>query len=254
MTPPSGSAAASRTARPGVQVIARAAAILRAIGAAPDGLNLAEVTAATDLPKSTAYRILLALEAEQLLEGAGGRYRLGRSLAGGASAGREALRRRARPVLEQLAARAEETVHLGVAVGDSVLFIDQVRWDRELTAGVTIGEPYPLHSCASGKALLAADGDLAHRVLAGPLTAATDNTVTSPAQLDRELAAIRTEGIAYDEEENRAGISGLATYLAIADNSPLSLGIPLPAIRYRERRAELSALLLQARGFLSRIL
>ena len=55
------------TERGGVQVIARAAAILRALENEPDGLSLAEVAREVDLARSTVQRIVKALSDEQLV-------------------------------------------------------------------------------------------------------------------------------------------------------------------------------------------
>ncbi|MFN6953425.1 MAG: helix-turn-helix domain-containing protein [Acetobacteraceae bacterium] len=65
-----------------IQVIARAAAILRALQDEPDGLSLGQIAARVGLPRSTVQRIVGALEGEGLLAPAipGGRMRLGPAL------------------------------------------------------------------------------------------------------------------------------------------------------------------------------
>jgi DNA-binding IclR family transcriptional regulator len=74
----------------GVQVIARAADILRALQRNPHGLSLSQLAREVDLARSTVHRIVSALEAEQLIATASpnGRVRLGLGLAGGAAATR----------------------------------------------------------------------------------------------------------------------------------------------------------------------
>src|SRR5690554_8133781 len=66
----------------GIQVIARAAAIMRELGEHPDGLSLAEIARVVALPRSTIQRIIGALEAEGCVEvvRAEGGYRIGLSL------------------------------------------------------------------------------------------------------------------------------------------------------------------------------
>ena len=54
-------------ARGGIQVIARAANILRALEGEGEGLSLGEIAARVDLPRSTVQRIVTALADEQLL-------------------------------------------------------------------------------------------------------------------------------------------------------------------------------------------
>ena len=46
----------------GIQVIARAAAVLRALRDAPSGLSLGALAEATGLPRSTVQRIVAALK------------------------------------------------------------------------------------------------------------------------------------------------------------------------------------------------
>lgn len=55
----------------GIQVIARAAAVMRALGSNPQGLSLAAIAQIVDLPRSTVQRIITALEAEFLVEALG---------------------------------------------------------------------------------------------------------------------------------------------------------------------------------------
>src|SRR5919107_266739 len=83
----------------GVQVIARAAQILRALDGEPDGLSLSQLSERLDLPRSTVHRVVTALAAEGLLAAASpnGRVRLGPELARLALASRRELRLELRP-------------------------------------------------------------------------------------------------------------------------------------------------------------
>jgi IclR family transcriptional regulator, acetate operon repressor len=241
--------------RSGVQVISRVAQILQTIAAEPAGLSLAEITVRTGLAKSTVYRMLLALQAEGLLEASNGDYRIGGLLSRSGMSPREEIRLRARPFMERLAAQLHETVDLSVLVGNKVLFIDQVRWDRELTAGVVIGDLYPTHSCASGKALLAGSVDLSRPSGAlGELERLTPNTISEPADLRAQLTKARREHVAYDQEENHIGICGLATWVIASDGSVVGMGIPVPTVRFAPRRDELKRGLLAARPLLQKSL
>jgi DNA-binding IclR family transcriptional regulator len=67
----------------------------------------------------------------------------------------EEVRVRARPFMERLASRVQETVDLGVLVGDQVMIVEQMRRVRELTAGSVIGALLPALGTASGRTLLA---------------------------------------------------------------------------------------------------
>src|SRR5438128_2433534 len=70
---------ARRDATGGIQVINRAARILRALRDRPEGLSLGQLAERVDLPRSTVQRIVQALVTERMLMAAtpSGRVRLG---------------------------------------------------------------------------------------------------------------------------------------------------------------------------------
>ena len=55
-----------KSEKSGIQIIARSAAILRTLRAHPDGVNLGQIAANVDLPRSTVQRIVGALQTERL--------------------------------------------------------------------------------------------------------------------------------------------------------------------------------------------
>jgi len=71
--------------------------------------------------------------------------------------------------------------------------------------------PPPLHSAATGKCYLAAQSSLGLRAyIAKGLEALTENTITSPERLLRELLAVRRRGFALAREETTLGAAALA--------------------------------------------
>jgi DNA-binding IclR family transcriptional regulator len=234
--------------RSGVQVISRAAAILHLLAREPTGLTLTEVVTRTELAKSTAYRILLALEEEQIVESFDGRYRIGRILARSALSETEQVRLRARPFMERLATELQETVDLAVLVGDQIMIIDQMRWVRELTAGSSIGSMLPAVSTASGLALLACS------------PAYEEFTIglqeMEPSELEAfkaQIAHIREEQLACVEEGYHVGISGFATFAQDEAGNAFALGVPVPSVRFVQRSRAISKTLLEAQPEFQRI-
>ena len=142
----------------GVQVISRAAEILRALQSAPGGLSQAELASRIGLARSTVHRILATLEQEGLVASGQprGRYRLGPEITLMADAARRALVTHIRPLLEQLSRRLDETVDLSVLDHNQATFVDQVVANHRLRAVSAVGESFPLHCTANGKAFLAA--------------------------------------------------------------------------------------------------
>src|SRR5512139_3534134 len=96
-----------------VQVINRAASILRALRAS-GGLTLSQLAREVGLARTTAYRIVATLESEGLLTTAtpDGKIQLGIELISLAAAVRTDLRRELHPYLEELSLRVDETVDL----------------------------------------------------------------------------------------------------------------------------------------------
>src|SRR5262245_33967832 len=116
---------------PGTQAALRAVRLLKAF--APPGhesLRLFELAREVGLNKTTAYRLLTALESEGLVERGpdGEAYRLGPELLalGARTFGASELREAARPELAALSRSTRETATLEVLVGRDVLILDEV--------------------------------------------------------------------------------------------------------------------------------
>jgi DNA-binding IclR family transcriptional regulator len=230
--------------RQGVQAIARAAAVLRALGAVPEGLSLSEVAAVAGLPKSTAHRIVAALAAEELAtSGSDGRIHLGAAVARLGAASREALGERLRPLLLRLRRELDETVDLAVLDGAAVRFVDQVPAPRRLRATSAVGELFPLHCTANGKALLAALPDeQALAMLPHRLPRLTARTVTSRERLLEELARVRAEGVAFDREEHTEGICAVGVAIGLPeDPAAAAISVPVPSQRFAGNERRLAA-------------
>jgi IclR family acetate operon transcriptional repressor len=194
----------------GAQAVERAARLVREVVETPAGASLTVLAEATKLPKSTAARMLLALERQGLVaRDDSGRYHAGEVFV------RFAWRRPsegdlvelARPFLERLGELTGETVNLGVVRGSAVEQVAQV--DSRYVLGATnwVGRSEPLHCTALGKALLAAGGAV---LPPGRLERLTERTVTSRSALAAELRAVRERGYAVADEELEPGLVAIA--------------------------------------------
>jgi DNA-binding IclR family transcriptional regulator len=242
--------------REGVQAIARAGRVLRALEAAPDGLALGELSRQVELPKSTVHRLVAALAAEDLLSAtAGTRIRLGGGLIRLGSASRQALGQRVRPVLEELRAKLDETVDLAVLDGATMRFVDQLPAARRLRAVSAVGASFPLHCTANGKALLAAmPEEQALALLPSPLPLLTANTITERSELRDQLAQTRARGVAFDHEEHTEGISATGAALLDEDGPVAAISVPVPTSRFRGNEARYTEAIGEAALQASRLL
>lgn len=228
--------------RSSIQVLARAADIFRALQAYPAGLTQTEISEQIGLSRSTVSRLVLALEAEGFLSATGprGRYRLGPEFIRMAAAARRSAWQELHPLIAELSAGIGETVDLSVLERDRAVFVDQVVSDNRLQAVSSVGDAFPLHASANGKALLASmpEPDV-RRIMSGSLERFTPNTIVEPADLERELEQIRKTGIAFDREEHSEGVCAIGLVIGTVDHDLLAVSVPIPTHRFNLRENEL---------------
>lgn len=229
-----------------VQVVARAAQILRALSESPRPLTLSALSGRLDLPRSTVHRLVTALEAEGLVGRVGERegYRLGLGLMPLGQAARRWVGQELRPKLQELSRQLNETVDLAVLEGDRVVFVEQVIAPNRLQVVSGIGMGFPLHCTANGKAFLAdlTDEQVA-ALLPERLTTYTPSTIPSRTDLLGELADIRASGVAYDREEYTPGICAVGVVVRDAVRGALALSVPVPAQRFYGQEERIAGVL-----------
>ena len=173
--------------------------------------------------------------------GARGPYRLGPEITRMASTVRLSLVNDVRPFMEDLSRQLDETVDLSILDADRATFLDQVVSPRRLRAISAVGESFPLHCCANGKALLAALPPAQQaKAMPGRLSRLTSRTITNPQLLRRELAHIGLEGIAFDREEQAEGVCAVAAVLRGVTPHLAAVSVPVPAQRFYGRERELA--------------
>src|SRR5271169_232226 len=199
-----------------VQVIARAATILRALEGENAGLSLGQIARRVNLARSTVQRIVSALETEKLVIAAtpNGRVRLGPTILRLAASVRSDFIALARPFLERLSEELHETVDLATVKKDHLVFIDQVVGSQRLRTVSAVGETFPLYCTANGKSYLAQlDAAVIERLIGTSYEQRTPRTLTRLDDLLRDLKSVRKTGIAIDREEHTHGIcaAGIVT-------------------------------------------
>ncbi len=238
----------------GIQVLTRAVDILRQLHGHPGGLSQSEIGEHLGLARSTVSRLLMALESEGLVMSLGprGRYRLGPELIRLAASARRTAWLDLHPLLVEFSFEIGETVDLSVLEGDRAIFVDQVVADNRLRAVSAVGDSFPLHASANGKAMLAAmPAPDVSRVLGGRLEALTENTLVTVTDIRAELERIRVaDGMAFDREEQSLGVSAIGAVIGTIDHDMLALSIPVPTQRFTGREPELQAAVLD---FVSRV-
>lgn len=231
----------------GVQVIARTARVLRALEGKPEGLSLGQIAKEVGLARSTVQRIVAALASEDfVVEAQPGRgVRIGPGLARIAASLSSDFTPLLRPHLVALRDEVGETVDLSLLSGGSAVFIDQIPGRQRLVALSGIGERFPLHCTANGKAILACFAKEDAAALIDKSAAEHPrHPLADRARLLKELDAARRKHLAFDLAEHGVGISAAGVAVLDAFGRPVAVSIPAPTHRFTEKREALAAALL----------
>jgi len=233
----------------GKQVIARAAAVLRALENQRDGLSLSQIAKVADLPRTTVHRIVTALEAQQLVITGSGGVRLGPALVRLAASAHTDIVAIARPYVESLGRRTRETVDVSVYRGLHAISVDQYPSDHELRVVSPVGTAFPIHCTAHGKVLMSVfSNEFLRHLLIDSLERRTPSTLTDLEALIENVSLARDVGWAIDEQEHAPGVCGIGIYLrsGLAEHYAISLAVP--TLRFRENLDGLKAALLQCKA------
>ena len=195
-----------------IHVIDRAAQILDCFGFDHQELSVSEIGAKTGLHRSTAHRILMALEYNDLIKQnpSTGKYHLGIKLfkLGHQAVSQFNLREICRPFLSRLMNDTKETIHLAVLDDDQVLYLDKVEGPHALRMPSRVGRHIPTYCTSLGKAMLSCldDQEVKSILRRQTLKPHTENTVKNINQLLADLGSVRKHGYAVDNEEIEIGL------------------------------------------------
>jgi len=190
-----------------INSILRACSILRCFSKEKGHFKVTELARQLQLDRSTTYRILLSLEKCGLVEKdeKTGEYSLGMAAF---EIGNTYLRRMdfiqiSKPVMADLALKAQETVHLAVLSDTEIVYVDKVDSPRTLGVMSKIGQRAPVYCTALGKTLLAHQpkDEISRIINEIKLKPFTKNTITSKKKLIEELQEIRKQGYSLDQRE-----------------------------------------------------
>ncbi|HET8599471.1 MAG TPA: IclR family transcriptional regulator [Segeticoccus sp.] len=220
-----------------VQSVHRAVRVLEVL--AHEGeCGVTQVAAELGVHKSTAFRLLAALEAGDLVEQSAerGKYRLGVGILrlAGATTARLDVVQEARPLARELARQLEETVNIAVLHDGAALYLDQLAGASVLPSHNWVGQRIPLHATSNGKVLLSGlSAEQIRQVVGGRLRAYTPTTVTNVRQLLKEVEQVRVDGYAVVVDELEVGLTAVAAPLHNAHGDVIaSLSVSGPSFRF----------------------
>lgn len=218
-----------------VRLIARAAAILRALTGQRRGASLGELAKATGIPRSTVQRLVHALEVERLVVTHPHRpgVRLGVEICRMAAYVEGDARDILRPYAERLRDLFGESVDITFWDREVPMVIETFASTQPLRGVSHVADKLPLHCTANGKAHLSLlDPTRRAELLAGPLTRYNARTKTDPEQVLAEIEASAGRGYFVDRGEFFEGLCAVAVTFDDPNLSDFSIGIVAPAQRF----------------------
>lgn len=217
--------------------VTRAAAVLDALAAAPSGrLTLSDLSRELGIPKSSTSNLLLALEEARLITREGADFSLGRKLVelGAAYLSRLDEVQEFYKYCEQAPTLSKETVRIAMRDGDHVIYLARYEGHPAVRLTSNIGDKMPLSLCAVGKALLAQlhDHDIEEMFPdALELPVMTPKSLRSAAELKAQVAQIRRQGFAFEDEESTIGVVCLAVPVPTHGAHGPSLGLSVTSLK-----------------------
>ena len=204
-----------------IEALARGLDVIRAFGPGRPVMTLADLAAATGLARPTVRRILLTLTELGYARTDGPGYALTPRVLdlGVAYVDSSGLWDVARPHMERLVARTNESCSIAQLDGSDIVYVARVAVPKIVALVVHIGTRFPALPTSLGKVLLAAlPAGEAERVLAEPTRSGlTARRQFEAAERDEVLREVRARGWAATDEQLAAGIRSVAAPLRDGD-------------------------------------
>ncbi len=207
----------SSTTKPSAASVERAFSILEFLNSSKRGWNISEMSRKLNIPKSTTHVLVSTLDQLGYIKQyqSSRRFQLSTKMFG---LGRNALTATALPQialphLHWLVKQTRLTAHLGILEKNQVVFVQKVDGPGIIKFDTYIGKCSELHCTGLGKALLAFESEQTVDSLMQNYAFArfTKRTIASRAAFESELARVRQQGYAVDDEEEELGIRCIAT-------------------------------------------
>lgn len=179
-------------------------------------LSVPHISAALRIPRSTTYKYLAILREHGFVDydGQSGEYKLGLRLyeLGSFVKSQVSIDKLALPYMNRLAKAVGETVMLTVRGHDALYCLERVGYENGIRFSVERGARLPLYSGASAKIFLAflPDDEIENILREAELVKYTENTITDPEQLKKNLMEIRKVGYAYSDQEIYVGARAIS--------------------------------------------
>ena len=212
----------------GVQSVDRALQIIETLAEDDEGYRLSDLAVRTGLSTSTAHRLLTTLEKRRFVQfdPTCSKWHVGaQSFAVGATfTRRRNVVAQAVPYLRKLRDRTRETANLAVVDDEAIMVLTRVE-SREIMRSLTkVGGRVAMVASGVGKAVLAtySDAEVGAIIRHHGMPRLTEKSIVRPGDLFKDLAAIRRQGYAVDDEEACMGLRCIAAVVYNDSSEPLA--------------------------------
>jgi DNA-binding IclR family transcriptional regulator len=225
-----------------IKVLDKALRVLELFDERGKELTVTEINDHLNFNKVSTFRIVKNLEDAGYLEKDADtlKYKLGLKVyyLGSLAEPHSAIRKITRPFLEKLNDRCDETVHLAVLNKGEALYLDKIEGKKTIRVITRISTKLPAHCSGVGKTLLAAlpEDALEQIIKEKGLPRFTNNTITELKALKAELAKVRKQGYAIDNEEIEEGLKCAAAPVKDSGgNVVAAVSISVPKERFDKK-------------------
>lgn len=199
----------------GTQVLVRAMRLLAYFTDEQAEWALKDLSEATGINRTTAYRLLRTLESAHYVaqDPQTGMFRLGSELIilGARAQRANPLHLVSQQVLVYLAHKTGEMASIEILEGDKTLILNEVKGEQQRRVGTSIGNMWYAHTTSTGKLLLAhLPPDARRQLMPTPLPRLTSATLCDWETLDAELERVYAQGYAIAHDELETGFCEIA--------------------------------------------
>ncbi|WP_312288548.1 IclR family transcriptional regulator [Terrisporobacter sp.] len=143
----------------------------------------------------------------------------------------------AKPYLQKLYEECNETVNLGVVIGDDIIYLDKIMTKEPLRIDLEIGKKVPVYCSSLGKSMLAFSNSMNLNTI--KFEKFTNKTISSIEELIKEVESIKENGYAFDDEEYIEYLSCISVPIKNKEGIAIaSISIAIPTIRLDEDKKQ----------------
>lgn len=179
--------------------------------------SIAEVSAASGLDRATARRCLLTLAQQGYADYDGKFFTLTPRVLrlGTACLATMPLPQIVQPLLDEMSERIGQSSSVAILDGAEIVYVARAAQRKVMSIGLMPGSRLPTYCTSMGRVLLAAlsQPEAAAILHSAPLPPRTAHTLTDPQAIVAELARVRVQGYAINDQEIELGLRSIAVPL-----------------------------------------